>query len=120
MLEAEKSFRRLKAHKQLPILRAALLRRQEALLGDQPLPARIWRYLLLVAEPPRRDGVILQTAVDPMMRQHPRLQPRVQGGPEPQTRALTQSRTPVYYEPPAEPDPSLEPDTLDTATQPGQ
>jgi hypothetical protein len=26
MLEAEKSFRRLKAHKQLPILRAALLR----------------------------------------------------------------------------------------------
>jgi hypothetical protein len=25
MLEAEKSFRRLKAHKQLPILRAALL-----------------------------------------------------------------------------------------------
>ena len=58
------------------------------------------------------------------MRQHPRLQPQVQSGPEPQTRALTQSRAPVYYEPPAappvEPDPSLEPDTLDTATQPGQ
>ena len=35
MLEAEKSFRRLKAHKQLPILRAALLRHQQALLSDQ-------------------------------------------------------------------------------------
>jgi hypothetical protein len=32
MLEVEKSFRRLKAHKQLPILRAALLRHQQALL----------------------------------------------------------------------------------------
>ena len=35
MLEAEKSFRRLKAHKQLPVLRAALLRHQQALLGDK-------------------------------------------------------------------------------------
>ena len=35
MLEAEKSFRRLKAHKELPILRAALLRHQQALLGDK-------------------------------------------------------------------------------------
>src|SRR5438034_9178830 len=34
MLEAEKSFRRLKAHKQLPILRAALQRHQQSLLGD--------------------------------------------------------------------------------------
>ena len=34
MLEAEKSFRRLKAHKQFPILRAALLRHQQALLGE--------------------------------------------------------------------------------------
>ena len=37
MLEAEKRFRRLKAHKQLPILRAALLRHQKALRGDQPI-----------------------------------------------------------------------------------
>jgi hypothetical protein len=35
MLEAEKSFRRLKAHKQLPILSAALLRHQQTLLGDK-------------------------------------------------------------------------------------
>src|SRR5271166_2421099 len=35
MLEAEKGFRRLKAHKQLPILRAALLRHQQALLDDE-------------------------------------------------------------------------------------
>ena len=35
MLEAEKSFRRLKAHKQLPILKAALQRHQQALLGDR-------------------------------------------------------------------------------------
>jgi hypothetical protein len=35
--KAEKSFRRLKAHKQLPILRAALLRHQQALLGHQPI-----------------------------------------------------------------------------------
>jgi putative transposase len=34
MLEAEKSFRRLKAHKQLPILRAALQCHQQSLLGD--------------------------------------------------------------------------------------
>jgi uncharacterized protein (DUF488 family) len=33
MLEADKSFRRLKAHKQLPILKAALLRHQQPLLG---------------------------------------------------------------------------------------
>ena len=37
MLEAEKSFRRLKAHKQLPVLRAALIRHQQALLGEQPI-----------------------------------------------------------------------------------
>jgi putative transposase len=37
MLEAEKSFRRLKAHKQLPILRAALLRHQQTLLDNQLL-----------------------------------------------------------------------------------
>jgi hypothetical protein len=36
MLEAEKSFRRLKAHKQLPILRAAL-RHQQTLLDNQPV-----------------------------------------------------------------------------------
>ena len=40
MLEAEKSFRRLKAHKQLPILRAALLRHQQALLADQPIASK--------------------------------------------------------------------------------
>jgi transposase-like protein len=40
MLEARKSFRRLKAHKQLPILRAALLRHQQALLGDQPIACK--------------------------------------------------------------------------------
>src|SRR5215831_1025992 len=40
MLEAEKSFRRLKAHKQLPILRAALLRHQQALRGDQPIGSK--------------------------------------------------------------------------------
>ena len=40
MLEAEKSFRRLKAHKQLPILRAALLRHQQASLGDQPIASK--------------------------------------------------------------------------------
>ena len=40
MLEAEKSFRRLKAHKQLPILRAALLRHQQALLGDHPIASK--------------------------------------------------------------------------------
>jgi len=37
MLEAEKSFRRLKAHRQLPDLRAALLRPQQILLGDQSI-----------------------------------------------------------------------------------
>jgi hypothetical protein len=40
MLEARKSFRRLKAHKQLPILRAALLLHQQALLGDQPIACK--------------------------------------------------------------------------------
>jgi hypothetical protein len=35
MLEAEKSFRRLKAHKQLPVLRVALLRHQQALRGEK-------------------------------------------------------------------------------------
>ena len=34
MLEAEKSFRRLKAHKQLPVLKAALQRHQQSLHGD--------------------------------------------------------------------------------------
>jgi hypothetical protein len=37
MLEAGQSFRRPKAHKQLPVLRAALLRHQQALLGDKPI-----------------------------------------------------------------------------------
>jgi len=37
MLEAEKTFRRLKVHKQLPILRTALLRHQQALLNEQPV-----------------------------------------------------------------------------------
>jgi putative transposase len=40
MLEAKKTFRRLKAHKQLPVLRAALLRHQQALLGDQPIVSK--------------------------------------------------------------------------------
>jgi putative transposase len=40
MLEAEHSFRRLKAHKQLPILRAALLRHQQMPLGDQPIGSK--------------------------------------------------------------------------------
>jgi transposase-like protein len=40
MLEAKKTFRRLKAHKQLPVLRAALLRHQQALLGDQPIASK--------------------------------------------------------------------------------
>ena len=40
MLEAENSFRRLKAHKQLPILRAALLRHQQALLGEQSIASK--------------------------------------------------------------------------------
>jgi transposase-like protein len=40
MLEAAKSFRRLKAHKQLPVLRAALLRHQQAVLGDQPIASK--------------------------------------------------------------------------------
>ena len=44
MLEAKKSFRRLKAHKQLPILRAALLRHQQALLGNQPIASKIWPH----------------------------------------------------------------------------
>jgi hypothetical protein len=43
MLEAKKTFRRLKAHKQLPVLRAALLRHQQALLGDQPI-AKTWQH----------------------------------------------------------------------------
>jgi hypothetical protein len=40
MLEAKKGFRRLKAHKQLPILRAALLRHRQALPGDQPIACK--------------------------------------------------------------------------------
>jgi len=37
MLEAKKGFRRLKAHKQLPILRVALLRHEQAVLADQAI-----------------------------------------------------------------------------------
>ena len=37
---AEKGFRRLKAHKQLSILRAALLRYQQALPGDRPIASK--------------------------------------------------------------------------------
>jgi hypothetical protein len=40
MLEAEKGFGRLKAHKLLPILRAALLQHQKTLLGDQPIASK--------------------------------------------------------------------------------
>jgi len=40
MLEAKKTFRRLKAHKQLPVLRVALLRHQQAFLGDQPIASK--------------------------------------------------------------------------------
>ena len=40
MLEAEKSFRRLKAHKQLPILKAALLRHQQVLLGEELIASK--------------------------------------------------------------------------------
>ena len=35
MLEAKKTFRRLKAYKQLPVLGAALLRHQQVVLADQ-------------------------------------------------------------------------------------
>jgi len=35
MLEAEKGFRRLKAHKQHPILRATSLHHQDGFLGDK-------------------------------------------------------------------------------------
>ena len=35
MLEAKKTFRRLKAYKHLPVLRVALLRHQQAALADQ-------------------------------------------------------------------------------------
>lgn len=37
MLEAKKTFRSLKAYKQLPVLRAALLRHQQAVLADQAI-----------------------------------------------------------------------------------
>jgi len=37
MLEAAKTFRRLKAHKQPPILTAALLQHQQRLLADTPI-----------------------------------------------------------------------------------
>ena len=37
MLEAKKTFRRLKAYKHLPVLRAALLRHQQAVLADQAI-----------------------------------------------------------------------------------
>jgi transposase-like protein len=37
MLEAKKTFHRLKAHKHLPVLRAALLRHQQAVLAEQAI-----------------------------------------------------------------------------------
>jgi putative transposase len=37
MLEAKKTFRRLKAYKHLPVLRVALLRHQQAVLADQAI-----------------------------------------------------------------------------------
>ena len=37
MLEAKKTFRSLKAYKHLPVLRAALLRHQQAVLADQAI-----------------------------------------------------------------------------------
>lgn len=37
MLQAKKSFRRLKSCKKLPVLRAALLRHQQAVLADQAI-----------------------------------------------------------------------------------
>jgi transposase-like protein len=40
MLEANKTFRRLKAHKQLPALRSALQRHQHRLVGDTPVASR--------------------------------------------------------------------------------
>lgn len=40
MLEANKTFRRLKAHKQLPALRSALQRHQQRLSGDAPIAGR--------------------------------------------------------------------------------
>src|SRR5215468_664910 len=44
MLEAKKTFRRLKAHKQLPVLRAALLRHQQHCSVTSPLPAKTWQH----------------------------------------------------------------------------
>jgi putative transposase len=40
MLEAEKGFRRLKVHKQLPILRAALLLHQQELLSEKLIASK--------------------------------------------------------------------------------
>jgi len=40
MLEAANSFRRSNVQKQLPVLRAALLRHQQALLGNQPIASK--------------------------------------------------------------------------------
>ena len=40
MLEANRTFRRLKAHKQLPALRSALQRHQHRLIGDTPVASR--------------------------------------------------------------------------------
>ena len=40
MLEAANSFRCSNVHKQLPVLRAALLRHQQALLGNQPIASK--------------------------------------------------------------------------------
>jgi hypothetical protein len=51
MLEVDKSFRRLKARKQLPILRAALLRHQQALLGNQPIASKIWPHSIQLMAP---------------------------------------------------------------------
>jgi hypothetical protein len=44
MLEAEKSFRRLKAHKQLPILRAALLRHHKRCSTISSLAEKTWQH----------------------------------------------------------------------------
>ena len=40
MLEAQKSFRRLKAHKQLPVLRTALMVHQQELLSEKLIASK--------------------------------------------------------------------------------
>ena len=51
MLEAEKSFRRLKAYKQLPILRAALLRHQQTCWITNPLAEKTWQHRVQAMAP---------------------------------------------------------------------